>query len=70
MISVAEIKTSALLLPIEARLQLASDLLESIPPSTESEHDLLSELSRRDSEMENGSVQSLTEAEFWAQAKR
>lgn len=72
MTKLAEIETAALRLSDRDRLQLADALLGSLPPppAADEPEQILAEALRRDSELEDGRTQPMTEAAFWAGARR
>ena len=72
MSTLQEIEAAALRLPDKERLHLADKILGSLPaPVVPAEPDeILAEAIRRDAELESGSVQPLTEKEFWAGVRR
>ena len=51
------------------RLHLAEKILDSLSGAIESE-DILAEAIRRDAELENGTVEPLTEQAFWERMRR
>ncbi len=65
--AIEEIEKKVLALPLEQRVFLAESLLGSLPPvgqeMTEAEE--MAEVERRESEIESGQAQPLSEAEFW-----
>lgn len=67
MSTLQEIEAAFLRLSDKDRLQLADKLLGSLPspPAAANPDDILNEALRRDTELENGSVQPLSEKEFW-----
>lgn len=54
----------ALGLPATEQLKLAAELLRNATPAIEVE-EVLSEAARRDAEWQSGSVEPLSESEFW-----
>ena len=67
MSAIAEIEKTVLALPVEQRVLLAESLLGSLPPVGEewSVAEEMSEVERREREIESGQVQPLNDAEFW-----
>jgi putative addiction module component (TIGR02574 family) len=67
MVAIAEIEQKLLALPLKHRIFLAESLLASVPPVNQdtTETDEMAEVERRESEIETGQVQPLTDAEFW-----
>ncbi len=69
MVGIEEIEQKLLALPLEHRVFLAESLLASVPCAdremTEAEE--MAEVERRESEIETGQVQPLTDVEFWQQ---
>ena len=67
MSAIEEIEKRVLALPLEQRVFLAESLLGSVPPVGEemTEAEEMAEVERRESEIESGQVQPLSEAEFW-----
>jgi putative addiction module component (TIGR02574 family) len=65
--AIKEIEQAVLALPVEQRAHLAESLLKSLPPvgDTWSEAEELAEVERREREIESGTVQPLSEADFW-----
>ncbi len=69
--SVSDIESLAHALPRAARLKLAGILVASAAGADAmTPEDILSEVMRRDEELENGSVKALTEEEFWSGVRR
>jgi putative addiction module component (TIGR02574 family) len=67
MSAIKEIEQAVLGLPVKQRVALTERLLDSLPPlgDTESESEELAEVERRESEIESGQVQPLTDPAFW-----
>lgn len=67
MSAISEIEKAVLALPVNQRAQLAESLLDSLPPLGEvwSDAEELTEVERREREIENGKVQPIAEADFW-----
>ena len=67
MSTIEEIEKRVLGLPLEQRVFLAESLLGSLPPLGEemTEAEEMTEVERREREIESGQVQPLSEAEFW-----
>jgi hypothetical protein len=72
MSTLQEIEAAVLRLSAQDRLQLTDKLLASLPPppAATAPDDILNEAVRRDAELENGSIGSLSETEFWNGARR
>jgi len=72
MSSIKDVEVSALRLPEKQRLRLADKLLASLPPPTGgwTRNQIVEEASRRDNEIENGSVNPMSEKEFWSGVRR
>jgi hypothetical protein len=68
MSNLAEFENLVLQLPEPERWQLATRLLESLPPSKEpwSDQEILDEALRRDAEMDRDPSMILSESQFWA----
>jgi hypothetical protein len=68
MTKLAEIESAALRLSDRDRLHLADALLGSLPPppAASEPQEILAEALRRDTELEDGRTEPLTEAAFWA----
>jgi len=67
MSAIEEIEKKVLALPVEERVLLAESLLESLPSQGEawSEAQELTEVERRERDIQTRIVQPLDEAEFW-----
>jgi hypothetical protein len=69
MVAIEEIEQRLLALPLKHRVFLAESLLASVPGAdremTEAEE--MAEVKRRESEIESGRVQPLTDVDFWRQ---
>jgi hypothetical protein len=72
MTKLAEIETAALRLSDRERLHLADALLGSLPPppAASEPEEILAEALRRDTELETGRAEPLSEAAFWAGVRR
>lgn len=67
MVAIEEIEQKLLALPLKHRVFLAESLLASVPPVAEemTEAEEMSEVERREREIETGHLRALTDAEFW-----
>jgi len=67
MAAIKEIEQVVLALPLKERVQLAESLLRSLSPASKmwSEAEELAEVERRESQIDNGTVQPISESEFW-----
>ncbi|MCW5549324.1 MAG: addiction module protein [Opitutaceae bacterium] len=72
MTKLAEIEAAALRLSDKERLQLTDKLLGSLAPSVAASEpdEIHAEALRRDTELESGQVEPLSEERFWAGAGR
>lgn len=72
MTKLTEIEAAALLLPDNERFKLADRLLGTLPPPAQasSPDEILAEAVRRDMELNSGIIEVLSEADFWANARR
>ena len=71
MSAIHEIQKAVLALPLEQRVLLAESLLGSLPPVSEewTESEEMTEVDRREREIESGQVQPLHEGDFWSRVE-
>jgi hypothetical protein len=65
MSSATEIQNLALKLSQRSRLKLAGELLRSLAPDSTPD-EIIDEATRRESEIESGKAELLSESEFWS----
>jgi Putative addiction module component len=67
MVAIKEIEQRLLTLPLKQRVYLAESLLASVPVVGEetTEADDMTEVERREKEIDAGKVHAMTDAEFW-----
>jgi hypothetical protein len=67
MVAIEEIERRLLALPLKERVFLAESLLASMPPADQetSEMQEMTEVQRRDLQIESGEVRALSDDQFW-----
>ncbi|MBC7366387.1 MAG: addiction module protein [Undibacterium sp.] len=72
MSTVNEVEAAALKLSVNDRWRLASRILGSLPPPPDARvpEAILAEAQLRDAELENGTIKTLSESEFWGGVRR